>query len=297
MKIRSRLPALLVAALLLCALSSARGAEDKNHVHNHEHQQDKTAEVHEEEVIVPKQRGELNWAHESCDTLTEPETSHFHGLKWKEACYDCVDATQNPHNLVRGDASRCHTCLRPVHGGGGHHQAHLNHGLALQCMKCVPEAESKYLGWACLAYCSHHHIIADVGQARDCAQCLMTDLPKDKWGCHICMEEITENMDARRDCFKCIAEGKADRQCGYCGRVAKASHRAQCYQCMDTGNSTGADCAKKYGIGPFDRSVQFEDWKNGSNIDTNGNRMLRTDPAGAGSQLTIRRFFKGSSSS
>jgi hypothetical protein len=64
---------------------------------------------------------------------------------------------------------------------------------------------------------------------------------------------------------------------------------------MDAGNSTGAECARRYGIGPFDRSVQFEEWKDGSKIETNGNRLLRSVlQAGSHAAEGILKAFRGS---
>mmetsp|Transcript_16126 Transcript_16126/g.47924 ORF Transcript_16126/g.47924 Transcript_16126/m.47924 type:complete len:255 (-) Transcript_16126:278-1042(-) len=182
-----------------------------------------------------------HWAKPMCDDLVH----HFPHML--EHCHACIDATKEA-----GDTTRCHQCMK---GHAGHHPPE---ELMMACLDCVPKAEGKRLGWACPQYCTHHGIINNKEQADDCMGCLMADYPKDKWACHVCMEQVNKDMDARRDCFSCIQDAQNAYQCASCARVPDAKDREGCFTCMK-GGTEGKVCAKRYGVGEWEGNASMRE--------------------------------------
>lgn len=185
---------------------------------------------------------EEHWAMEGCIQATSKE-GHYHSLR--QACRKCVLDTVE----VRGDPTRCHQCVRPAANKGKFPSE-----LLATCLGCVPNAEKKHMGWACTQYCAHHTWegkFMNEEEANQCLDCLYSEHPVDKWGCHVCMEQNAGHDDGRLACYKCVqAEANDPYQCAYCSRVPSEQDRDACFDCMKKGVA-GKTCAAKYGVQNF----------------------------------------------
>lgn len=165
----------------------------------------------------------------------------MNGTLLVEQCKSCVTATIEQN----GDASRCHSCLHSM----------ASYEIRASCLTCVPSAEKLKLGWACAQYCTHHHIISTKGEAEQCQGCLMNQEIKDKWGCHVCMEQIPgSEIETRQGCFNCLANGGRTSSgsglylCAACGRVRDSMKRRECYRCLKEDTESGSSCLSRHNV-------------------------------------------------
>jgi hypothetical protein len=52
-------------------------------------------------------------------------------------------------------------------------------------------------------------------QADACVECLKWDIPKDKWSCHVCMDQVDKDMVARNECYQCLKVGSCPTYYAY----------------------------------------------------------------------------------
>ena len=199
-------------------------------------------------VLAPLVSSSSDWEeifHAGCKNTTMSNYSQTHqkhaslslnGSSLMAECSSCVSATVK----AQGDPTRCHSCQKAM----------TTDDLKTSCLSCVPKAEAMKLGWACSQYCTHHHIVSNREEAEQCHDCLLDPSVKDKWGCHVCMEQISGiHLEARAGCFQCLGGGQPGimYRCGACGRVVDPVGRKECYSCLKKNGNHG-DCLSMHNI-------------------------------------------------
>jgi hypothetical protein len=170
--------------------------------------------------------------HASCNSTHHATTINDSLIS---GCKTCVTLSVKQ----QGDPTRCHTCLQSPMASDE---------VKASCLACVPAADRLKLGWACAQYCSHHHIIDSAEESVQCHGCLFNQEVKDKWGCHVCMEQAGHDLKARQGCFGCLttSTGAEMYLCAACGRVLDPSGRKECFSCLM--GSKRSSCLSRHNV-------------------------------------------------